>query len=142
MTMTADQIITKLKLQPHPEGGHYRQTWIAQGPNRPAGTCIYFLLKKGEVSHWHHVDATEIWHHYAGAPAIVSVSKTDQGPREDKILGPDLFNQQSPQIIVPPHFWQSTRSTGDYTLVGCTVSPAFQFENFVLAEPGFDIPAT
>ncbi|MBL1420862.1 MAG: cupin domain-containing protein [Alphaproteobacteria bacterium] len=140
--MTADEIITKLKLQPHPEGGHYRQTWIADGPDRPAGTCIYFLLKKGEVSQWHQVDVTEIWHYYAGAPAIVSISETDQGPREDKVLGPDLFNQQAPQIIVPPHYWQSTRSTGDYTLVGCTVSPAFQFEHFVLAEPGFDIPAS
>lgn len=139
MTMTADEIIAHLDLLPHPEGGHYRQTWIADGANRPAGTCIYFLLKAGEVSHWHHVDATEIWHYYAGAPAVVSISKTDLGPREDNVLGVDLMAGQKPQIIVPPLHWQSTHTTGDYTLVGCTVSPAFLFEGFVLAEPGFDI---
>lgn len=139
--MTADEIINHLNLKPHPEGGHYCQTWLADGPDRPAGTCIYFLLKAGEVSHWHHVDATEIWHYYAGAPAIISISKTDTGPRKDQILGPNLCEQQFPQVIVPPHFWQSARSTGDYTLVGCTVSPAFQFEGFVLAKPDFDIPS-
>ncbi|PCJ84377.1 MAG: cupin [Hyphomicrobiales bacterium] len=138
--MTADEIIAHLNLEPHPEGGHYRQTWIADGSGRPAGTCIYFLLKAGEVSHWHHVDATEIWHYYAGAHAIVSISETGAGPRTDKILGPDLLTGHAPQIIVPTRHWQSTRSTGDYTLVGCTVSPAFRFEGFVLAEPGFDIP--
>ncbi|MCJ8324267.1 MAG: cupin domain-containing protein [Rhizobiales bacterium] len=138
--MTADQIIAHLNLKPHPEGGHYRQTWVAAGAGRTAGTCIYFLLKAGEVSHWHHVDATEIWHYYAGAPAIISISKTDTGPRQDQILGPDLIKAQRPQVIVPPHYWQSTISTGDYTLVGCTVSPAFMFEGFVLAEADFNIP--
>ena len=133
--MTADQIIKQLRLSPHPEGGHYRQTWIAGGDGRASGTCIYFLLKAGERSHWHRVDAVEIWHFYAGAPLIVAISATDQGPSVDNQLGPDLSAGQFPQVIVPEHHWQSARSTGDYTLVGCTVSPGFMFEGFELAEP-------
>ena len=140
--MTADDIIARLNLAPHPEGGHFRQTWIADAPQgeRPAGTAIYFLLRAGENSHWHKVDATEIWHFYAGAPLILSMSATDQGPKQDHILGPDLTAGQSPQLIVPIHHWQAAATTGDWTLVGCTVSPAFQFQGFTLAEPGFDIP--
>ena len=139
---TADQLIERLALQPHPEGGHYRQTWIADSADgtRPAGTCIYFLLKAGESSHWHRVDAAEIWHYYAGAPLILSLSESDEGPAKDHILGPDVLNGEQPQLIVPPHHWQAAKTTGDYTLVGCTVSPAFQFEGFTLAAPGFDVP--
>lgn len=138
--LTADRIIDMLDLQPHPEGGHYRQTWQATGEGRASGTCIYFLLKTGERSHWHHVDAAEIWHYYAGAPLILSIAETDTGPREDHVLGPDLLAGHRPQLIVPTHHWQAARSTGDWTLVGCTVSPGFQFEGFTLAPPGFDIP--
>lgn len=140
--MTADQIIAHLKLVPHPEGGHYRQTWIAESEDgiRPAGTSIYFLLKAGETSHWHRVDAAEIWHYYAGAPLILSLAETDQGPATDHVLGPDLATGQFPQHIVPKDHWQAARSTGDWTLVGCTVSPAFQFEDFELAAPAFNIP--
>jgi len=140
--MTADDIIAHLGLEPHPEGGHYRQTWVAEngGDERPAGTSIYFLLRKDENSHWHKVDAAEIWHFYTGAPLILSLSATKEGPATEHILGPDLSSGQQPQLIVPPHHWQAARSTGDWTLVGCTVSPAFQFEGFTLAEPGFDIP--
>lgn len=141
--MTADEIIRQLRLEPHPEGGHYRQTWIAEAKDgtRAAGTCIYFLLKGGETSHWHKVDAAEIWHFYAGAPLILSLSATDEGPATDHLLGPDLNAGQRPQLIVPPHHWQAARSTGDWTLVGCTVSPAFQFEGFTLAPQEFEIPA-
>ena len=138
--MTAQEIIDRLELMPHPEGGHYRETWVADGTGRPAGTCIYFLLQGGENNHWHRVDATEIWHFYSGAPLILSLSKTDAGPAHDHILGADLTAGQSLQIIIPPHHWQRARCTGDYTLAGCTVSPGFQFENFTLAAPGFDIP--
>ncbi len=140
--MTADQIIAHLNLAPHPEGGHYRQTWIAEaeGVARPAGTAIYFLLKGGETSHWHRVDAAEIWHFYAGAPLILSLSETDNGPATDHTLGPDLASGQFPQLIFPEGHWQAARTTGDWTLVGCTVSPAFQFEGFELAAPDFDIP--
>lgn len=137
--MTADDIIAQLRLAPHPEGGHYRQTWVDDGPGRPCGTCIYFLLKAGERSHWHKVDATEIWHHYAGAPLILSLSPTDDGPRRDVTLGPGLDRDEAPQVIVPAHHWQAARSTGDWTLVGCTVSPGFSFDGFTLAPPGFDI---
>lgn len=137
--MTAEEIITQLGLQPHPEGGHYRQTWVAENDGRPSGTCIYFLLKRGERSHWHHVDATEIWLYHAGAPLVLSISETDTGPATEHLLTPDL-TEGAPQIIVPETHWQSARSTGDYTLVSCTVSPGFQFEGFTLAAPGFDIP--
>lgn len=137
--MTADQIIAHLGLLPHPEGGHYRQTWVAENEGRPSGTCIYFLLKAGEASHWHKVDATEIWLYHAGAPLILSLSATDQGPAQDHLLGPDLTTA-SPQIVVPENHWQAARTTGDYTLVSCTVAPGFQFSGFTLAPPGFDIP--
>jgi len=138
--MTPDQIIAQLNLAPHPEGGWYRQTWVADGAGRAAGTCIYFLLKAGENSHWHHIDAAEIWHFYSGAPLRLNIAQTSAGPKQTHTLGPDLSAGQHPQIIVPPKQWQSAQSTGDYTLVGCTVSPGFQFETFTLAPPGFDIP--
>ncbi len=141
-TPTADDLIAKLDLTPHPEGGYYRQTWIADAQDgaRPVGTCIYFLLKAGEASHWHRVDAVEIWHYYAGAPLILSMSATDSGPATDHILGPDVMNGQAPQLIVPKDHLQAAKTTGDWTLVGCTVSPAFQFDGFTLADTGFDIP--
>ena len=138
--MTADEIIEKLGLKPHPEGGHYRQTWIAENDGRPVGTCIYFLLKNGVSSHWHKVDAVEIWHHYAGAPLVLSIAESDDGPARDHILGPDLTAGQQPQAIVPKDYWQAARSLDGWALVGCTVSPGFQFDGFTLAEPGFDIP--
>ena len=138
--MTADQIITELGLAPHPEGGWYRQTWVADNGPRPTGTCIYFLLERGARSHWHRVDAAEIWHFYAGAPLDLRIAETETGPAIAHVLGPDLANGQSPQIIVPEHHWQSAATTGDWTLVGCTVSPGFTFEGFDLAAPDFDIP--
>lgn len=138
--MNADEIIAHLGLVAHPEGGYYRQTWIENGTGRSAGTCIYFLLRAGESSHWHRVDATEIWHHYSGTPLVISISKTDPGPALDHVLGADLAAGQFPQVIVPKQHWQAARTLGEYTLVGCTVSPGFQFEGFELAESGFDIP--
>ncbi|MCX8955263.1 cupin domain-containing protein [Ruegeria sp. NA] len=137
--MTAQEIIDRLNLQPHPEGGWYAETWRAENKGRPTGTCIYFLLQAGESSHWHRVDATEIWLYHAGAPLILSLSATDKGPAVDHVLSPDL-SRGAPQLIVPNGHWQAARSTGDYTLVSCTVSPGFQFDGFQLAEPGFDIP--
>jgi len=138
--MTAQDIIDTLGLTPHPEGGFYRQTWAADNGPRPSGTCIYFLLKDGEASHWHRVDAVEIWHYYAGAPLVLSLSEQDSGPRTEIALGPDIAAGQRPQGIVPEHWWQAARTTGDWTLVGCTVSPGFTFDGFELAPPGFDIP--
>lgn len=141
--MTADEIIALLDLEPHPEGGHYRQTWVAGATpgERPAGTCIYFLLKGGERSHWHRVDATEIWHFHAGSPLTLSVSATDDGPRRDSTLGPDLASGARPQLIVPEGHWQAASCPQGWTLVSCTVSPGFRFDGFTLAPPGFDIPA-
>lgn len=139
----AERIIATLGLGPHPEGGWYRQTWVARAKagERPAGTCIQFLLRVGERSHWHRVDdADEIWHFHAGAPLILTVSENPQGPATDIRLGPDVLATQAPQAIVPAGWWQSACSTGDWTLVGCTVSPGFRFESFVLAPPDFDIP--
>ena len=140
--MTAEEIITLLDLAPHPEGGHYRQTWAAEAAPgaRPAGTCIYFLLKAGEQSHWHRVDAAEIWLWHAGAPLVLSMAGTAAGPARDHLLGADLIAGERPQGIVPAGFWQAARSLGDWTLVSCTVSPGFQFSGFELAAPGFDIP--
>ena len=137
--MTADQIIARLNLTPHPEGGHYRQTWIADNDGRPTGTCIYFLLKSGEASHWHRAAATEIWLYHSGAPLVLSIAEKETGPAVDHLLTPDL-TEGEPQLIVPEHHWQAARSTGDFTLVSCTVSPGFDFAGFTLADPGFDIP--
>ncbi|MCL6282996.1 cupin domain-containing protein [Ruegeria sp. 2012CJ41-6] len=137
--MTADEIIAHLGLQHHPEGGWFRETWRAANPGRATGTCIYFLLKADERSHWHRVDATEIWLYHGGAPLILSLSPDETGPATEHLLSPDLSTGQ-PQLIVPKGHWQAARSTGDYTLVSCTVSPGFQFEGFELAAPGFDIP--
>ena len=137
---TAQDIIARLNLSPHPEGGHYRQTWVdTQSGDRPCGTCIYFLLAQGEQSHWHRVDATEIWLYHAGAPLILSLAADEKGPARDHVLNPDL-DVGAPQLIVPKDHWQAARSTGGWTLVSCTVSPGFQFEGFTIAPPGFDIP--
>lgn len=145
--MTADEIIAKLNLAPHPEGGHYRQTWAADSmtsgaDGRPTATCIYFLLRDTEASHWHRVDAAELWLYHAGAPLILSLAATETGPARDHILGPDLASGAQPQLIVPDDHWQMARSTGDWTLVSCVVSPGFTFDGFTLAAPGFDIPRT
>jgi hypothetical protein len=136
----ADQIIARLALTPHPEGGWYRQTWVADGPGRPSGTRIYFLLKAGTDSRWHRVDAVEIWHFYSGAPLILRMAASDAGPAQVVRLGPDVLAGGAPQAIVPKGWWQAASTTGAWTLVGCKVSPAFRFEGFDLAPPGFDIP--
>ncbi|MBT8425884.1 MAG: cupin domain-containing protein [Silicimonas sp.] len=138
--MTADEIITRLDLRPHPEGGWFRQTWVGDETPRASGTCIYFLLKEGERSHWHRVDATEIWHFYAGTPLILRQAETGEGPATAQSLGPDLAAGQVPQIIVPTDHWQAAEATTGWSLVGCTVSPGFSFEGFELAAPGFEIP--
>lgn len=138
--MNADDIIALLGLERHPEGGWYRQTWAADTAGRPSGTCIYFLLKAGEVSHWHRVDSAEIWIWNAGAPLVLSLAADAAGPAQDQMIGNDLAAGQRPQGIVPPGHWQMARSLGDWTLVTCTVSPGFLFEHFELAPPQFDIP--
>ncbi|MCC1481858.1 cupin domain-containing protein [Roseibaca sp. Y0-43] len=138
---TATDLIARFGLTPHPEGGWYRQTWIAEAAPgaRPAGTAILFLLQAGESSHWHKVDAAEIWHFHAGAPLALDMAATDAGPATRTVLG-NAAEGHAPQAIVPPDHWQAARSLGDWSLVGCTVSPAFRFDGFTLAPKGFDIP--
>jgi len=136
----ADAIIATLNLVPHPEGGWYRQTWAAANEGRPIGTCIHFLLKDGEASHWHRVDAVEIWHWHAGSPLILSRAADATGPAHDVLLGPDVLNGEVPQAIVETGHWQAARAARGWGLVSCTVSPGFTFDGFELAPPGFDIP--
>jgi uncharacterized protein len=134
----ADAIIGMLNLQPHPEGGYFIETWRdrpADG-SRGTGTAIYFLLKAGEVSHWHKVDATEIWHWHAGAPLTLSISE-DGAQTRTITLGANLAAGERPQGIVPKDAWQAAQSQGEWTLVGCTVSPAFEFSSFILAPKGW-----
>lgn len=135
--MDAQEIIQLLGLLPHPEGGHYAETYRHRPDEggRGAGTAIYFLLKAGERSHAHRVDAAEIWHFYAGAPLELTTQEEGKAPQR-QVLGSDLLHGERPQIIVSPHSWQEARSLGAWTLVGCTVSPAFEFAGFELAPPG------
>lgn len=137
--MKAQEIIETLGLQPHPEGGWYRETWRAEATDgeRPAGTAIYYLLERGQRSHWHRVDADEIWHFYAGDPLRLLTSADDRGPVDAHLLGPSLARGARPQIRVPAHHWQAAEPTGDWTLVGCTVSPGFRFEGFEMAPEGW-----
>jgi uncharacterized protein len=136
----ADDVIRHLGLEPHPEGGWFRETWRHQpgDGSRGAGTAIYFLLAAGERSHWHRVDAEEIWHHYAGDPLRLFTWSEGDGAITETELGADLTAGQSPQVRVPASVWQSAEPTGPWTLVGCTVSPAFEFEHFELAPPGWE----
>jgi len=140
--MTAEEIIATLGLAPHPEGGWYRETWAAPAGSggRPSGTAIYYLLTEGQRSHWHRVDADEIWLYHAGDPLELSLAATAAGPARELVLGPDLAAGARPQAVVPAGHWQAARPLGAWTLVGCTVSPGFRFEGFEMAPPDFDIP--
>lgn len=133
---SAREIIEALGLEPHPEGGWYRETWRAEAPpgERAAGTAIYYLLEAGDVSHWHRVDAAEVWHWYAGGPLSLTVSP-DGHDAESAILGPEIAAGQRPQRIVPAGWWQTATSLGAFTLVGCTVAPGFTFDGFEMAPP-------
>lgn len=136
--MTPRAIVERLGLQPHPEGGWYRETWRAGAPGgqRAAGTAIYYLLEAGQVSRWHRVDAAEIWHWYGGAALELTLSP-DGRECETAILGADIEAGERPQVVVPPGCWQSAFPRGGYTLAGCTVSPGFEFEAFELAPEGW-----
>ncbi len=138
MGPTSDEVVRLLRLDPHPEGGWYRETWrdAPEGGGRGAGTAIYYLLGAGEESRWHRVDATEIWHFYAGGTLELSLS-ADGSAVERRLLGADLAAGQRPQEVVPAGVWQSARPLGAWTLVGCTVSPAFELTGFELAPDGW-----
>jgi len=136
--MDADEIIAALALAPHPEGGYFKETFRDSEPKGQRGysTAIYFLLKAGQISRWHRVDAVEIWHWHAGAPLALSVAPPD-GEVMLQRLGPDVLGGDRPQGIVPRGHWQQAQSLGDWTLVGCTVSPAFEFAGFEMAAEDF-----
>jgi len=147
--LTAADVIRLLDLKPHPEGGHFREIFrdvalvfppapAEEGAAaRAASTAIYFLLGRGERSHWHRVDTVEIWHWYAGAPLKLEIARED-GRRETVTLGNALAAGERPQAVVPAHAWQAAQSLGDWTLVGCTVAPAFDFAKFELAPKGWE----
>jgi uncharacterized protein len=135
---SAADIIARLELKPHPEGGHYRETFRdprLDANGRSLSTAIYFLLARGERSHWHRIDAVEIWHSYAGHPLSLQIAN-DSGQRSVR-LGPDLAAGEVSQAIVPAQAWQAAESTGDWTLVGCTVAPGFDFATLELEQNGW-----
>ncbi len=138
--LDTDAVIAALGLQPHPEGGWFAETWRHERDDgsRGTGTAIYFLLEADQSSHWHTVDAVEIWHHHAGAPLDLLVADRPEGPVHTRRLGPDLASGQRPQGQVPAGAWQAARPVGGAVLVSCTVSPAFSFDGFVLARPGWE----
>jgi hypothetical protein len=138
--LTAADVIALLDLKPHPEGGHYIQTFRDArtiGEGRAASTAIYFLLARGERSHWHRVDTVEVWHWYAGAPLRLEIAASESGPVERMTLGPNLAAGERPQGVVPANAWQAAQSLGDWTLTGCTVAPGFEFKGFELAPKGW-----
>jgi predicted cupin superfamily sugar epimerase len=132
-------LIEALGLEPHPEGGWFRQTWAEPAPagQRPASTAIYYLLRSGETSRWHRVDATEVWHHYAGAPLELRLTAGEAGPVETHRLGANVADGDRPQLVVAAGQWQTARSLGAWTLAGCTVAPGFTFDGFELARDGW-----
>ncbi len=139
-SLTAAKVVDLLKMQPHPEGGYYVETFrdeVTDREGRAASTLIYFLLPEGVLSRWHKVDAVETWHWYAGAPLELSIS-SDGDRKQVLTLGNDLVSGARPQGIVPRHGWQQARSLGAWTLVGCTVAPGFQFAGFKMAPEGWE----
>ena len=137
--MTAEDVVRRLDLEPHPEGGFYRESFRDErvdGDGRAVSTAIYYLLGLGDVSEWHRVDATEVWHFYAGAPLVITVSPNGHDAQA-RHLGSDIMNGQTPQIVVPAGWWQTATSLGAWTLVGCTVAPGFDFKGFEMAPPGW-----
>jgi predicted cupin superfamily sugar epimerase len=134
MSSQADHLIALLQLAPHPEGGHYRETF-RDGEGRGHSSAIHFLLKAGEVSWRHRIDAAEVWHFHRGAPLELSIA--ENGVVKTHVLGAGIEEGEKPQIVVPPGAWQMTKTKGDYTLVGCTVAPGFDFATFELAPRDF-----
>ena len=140
MSLAAADIVRLLDLAPHPEGGHFRETFRDVRRNesgRAASTAIYFLLARGERSHWHRIDAVEVWHFYAGAPLRLEIAADEAVELTVVTLGRDLAGGERPQAIVPAGAWQAAESLGAWTLVGCTVAPGFAFDRFALAPPGW-----
>lgn len=132
-------IIDRLGLLPHPEGGWFRETWRAPAAaaERASATAIYFLLEATQNSHWHRVDATELWLWHAGSPLTLRTAADDSGPVADVSLGPDILAGEAPQHLIPTGHWQAAQADRGWTLVSCIVSPAFEFAGFELAAAGW-----
>ncbi len=130
-------LIANLGLAPHPEGGWYRETWRAAAAEgaRPSATAILFLLEEGRRSHWHKVDAAELWFWHAGSDLALAMAADDHGPVETIRLGPDVLAGMRPQQLIAPHAWQAAHADDGWALVSCVVSPGFAFAGFTLAEP-------
>jgi predicted cupin superfamily sugar epimerase len=141
-TLSAAEWIARLGLRPHPEGGHFREVLRESHPvgGRGVLTSIYYLLAAGERSAWHRVtDAVEIWHHYAGAALELTLCPDGRAASvEIHPLGLDFDRGERPQVVVPAGCWQTARPRGAWTLVGCTVAPAFEFSSFEMAPPGWE----
>ena len=138
-SLTAGDVIRLLDLKPHPEGGHFREMFrdMRQVENaRAASTAIYFLLARGERSHWHRIDAAEVWHWYAGAPLKLEISH-GEGRIKYVMLGSNLAHGERPQAVVPAQAWQAAQTLGNWTLCGCTVAPGFDFKHLELAPKGW-----
>jgi predicted cupin superfamily sugar epimerase len=133
----ATSIIDALGLQPHPEGGRYAESWRSPGEGRGACSAIYFLLQNGERSHWHTVDADEIWCHHGGAPLVLHTAAPHQASVAVSVLGVDFTNAERPQAVVPAGHWQAASTAGAWSLVSCVVAPGFRFDRFTLAPPGW-----
>ncbi|MEM7327107.1 MAG: cupin domain-containing protein [Pseudomonadota bacterium] len=129
----ANEIIRLLNMQPHPEGGHYVETYRTESAERAASTAIYYLLQADQVSAWHRVDADEHWLWHAGGPLALTLSPPDGKGATAKTLGPDLRVGQCPQMTVPANHWQTAETLGAWTLVSCVVAPGFEFSGFELA---------
>ncbi|MFZ5703765.1 MAG: cupin domain-containing protein [Pseudomonadota bacterium] len=136
----ARRIVEALELAPHPEGGWYRETWREGGGDAPArghATAIYFLLEAGQRSHWHRVDAAELWMFHAGHALDLLIAPDAAGPTETLRIGPDIAAGERPQGIVPKGAWQAARASRGWALVGCIVAPGFDFAGFELAPPNW-----
>ena len=132
-------LIASLDLQPHPEGGWYRETWRAEATEgaRASATAILFLLEDRQRSHWHKVDSTELWLFHAGSPLRLRTAPSDAGPVQEIRLGPDVLSGEQPQVRIAPGEWQAAEADRGWALVSCIVSPGFEFAGFTLAEPGW-----
>jgi predicted cupin superfamily sugar epimerase len=136
MQLSAADVIKLLDLMPHPEGGHFREMFRDHRKvdgEFAASTAIYYLLQRGQRSHWHRVDAAEVWHFYGGDPLLLEVAEDGGGISRPLVLGPDLAAGARPQIVVPRGAWQAAQSLGAWTLAGCTVAPGFEFSGFEMA---------
>lgn len=133
----ANEIVRLLNMAPHPEGGHYAETYRAAGDGRAVMTANYYLLEADQVSAWHRVNAEEAWLWHAGGPLTLTLSPPDGKGAASLVLGPDLRAGQRPQALIPAHHWQTAETLGHWTLLSCVVAPGFEFSGFTLAPPGW-----